>query len=102
MDKTTRMNKEKREKKQKKKKTEDSGIGELIITDNFACDFTYLSSFNMDSLLKEATKLPGQYNKDNKNNKVLAPPKEDQDEESGNVNKLSEAAQRLVHICDSI
>lgn len=96
------MNKEKREKKQKKKKTDDSGIGELIITDNIAYDFSYLSSFNMDSLLKETAKQPGQCNNDNKNNKVLAPSKEVQNEKSGNVNKLSEAAQRLVHICDSI
>lgn len=96
------MNKEKREKKQKKKKTDDSGIGELIITDNTACDFSYLSSFDMDSLLKETTKLPGQCSKDNKNNKVLASSKEVQDEKSGNVNELSEAAQRLIHICGSI
>lgn len=94
------MNKEKREKKQKKKKTEDSGIGELVIKDNIACDFSYLSSFNMDSLVKETAKLPGQCNKD-KNSKFLGSSKEGQDEKI-NADELSEAAERLVRICDSI
>ena len=96
------MNKEKREKKQKKKKVEDTGISELIIKDNVSYDFSYLLSFTMDSLLKETTNLPGRGNKDNKNNKALAPSNEGHDETNADLSKLSEAAQRLVHICDMI
>lgn len=95
------MNKEKREKKQKKKKIEDSGIGDLIIKDNLTCDFSYLSTFNLKSLLKETTKLQGQSTKENKTNIEPAASCEDPDQKS-DVIQLSEAAQRLINICDSI
>lgn len=102
LDKTTRMNKEKREKKQKKKKADDSSIGELIITDNINCDFSYLSTFNMDSLLKETIKLPVQCIKEHKNNKVSTTFKDDQAEKNGNVDHSPEAVRKLIQLCESI
>ncbi|CUM53832.1 uncharacterized protein AC631_00240 [Debaryomyces fabryi] len=96
------MNKEKREKKQKKKKTEDSGIGDLIIKDNMTSDFSHLSTFNMESLLKETAKVLGQCTKENKNNREPTTSIEDHDQKSSNVNQLSDVAQRLINLCESI
>ena len=95
------MNKDRRDKKQKKKKADECSIGDVIITDNLNSDFSYLSTFKMDSLFKKTSKTLAQSINSRENNKH-----EDSTVSKGNEKNNAEeslkVAQKIIQLCESI